>query len=187
MEGRWPNSCYFVGYFFLDLSNIARSIFVQFPSSLFSKRLVTVHVVHQSSRIDRTTVGKILLNMTSWLCKFSSMLNINPIHILKINSFDTYNYFHVSVLTKQTGMSSGGTEISDFLMPLTKILKNYIQELPQRSSFASSNVFIKWWPWIQAWFRGRSIITTNPEHPSSISQYYQTLVLWESVCVKSVF
>ena len=44
------------------------------------------------------------------------------------------------------------------------------------SSFASNKVFIRWWPWVQAWFRSRSIITTNPGRPSSISQYYQTLL-----------
>ena len=42
--------------------------------------------------------------------------------------------------------------------------------------FASNKVFIWWWPWVQAWFRGRSTITTNPGHPSSISQYYPTLL-----------
>ena len=30
--------------------------------------------------------------------------------------------------------------------------------------------------WIQAWFRGRSIIITNPERPSSNSRYPQTLL-----------
>ena len=46
----------------------------------------------------------------------------------------------------------------------------------QRSCFAASKIFIWWWTWVQAWFRGRSIITTNPERPISISQYYQTLL-----------
>ena len=44
------------------------------------------------------------------------------------------------------------------------------------SSFASCKVFIRRWLWVQAWFRGRSIITTNTGRPSSISQYYQTLL-----------
>ena len=46
----------------------------------------------------------------------------------------------------------------------------------KKSCFASNKVFIRWWPWVQAWFRGRSIITTNPGPPSSISQYYQTFL-----------
>ena len=29
--------------------------------------------------------------------------------------------------------------------------------------------------WVQAWFQGRSIITTSPERPSSISRQHQTL------------
>ena len=45
-----------------------------------------------------------------------------------------------------------------------------------KKSFASNKVFIRWWPWVQAWFQGWSIITTNPGHPSSISQFYQTLL-----------
>ena len=35
---------------------------------------------------------------------------------------------------------------------------------------------IRWWLWVQAGFRGRSIITTNPERPSCYSRYYQTLI-----------
>ena len=31
------------------------------------------------------------------------------------------------------------------------------------SSITSDKAFIRWWLWVQAWFRGRSIITTNPE------------------------
>ena len=32
--------------------------------------------------------------------------------------------------------------------------------------------------WVQAWFRGRSIITTNPECPSTYLRYHQTLLNW---------
>ena len=46
----------------------------------------------------------------------------------------------------------------------------------KKSSFASNKVFIRWWSWVQAWFRGRSIITTNPGCPSYTSQYYQILL-----------
>ena len=34
------------------------------------------------------------------------------------------------------------------------------------NSIASNKAFIRWWLWVQAWFRGRSIITTSPEHPA---------------------
>ena len=50
--GRWPYRCYFVGCCFQDLFNIARSILVQCPSSFFSIRLVSVHVLHPYSRTD---------------------------------------------------------------------------------------------------------------------------------------
>ena len=48
MGGRWPYSCYFVGCCLQDLFKIARSILVYLLSSLFSIRLVSVHVVHPS-------------------------------------------------------------------------------------------------------------------------------------------
>ena len=37
---------------------------------------------------------------------------------------------------------------------------------------------IRWWLWIQAWFRDRNIITIKPKRPSSNSQYHQTLWDW---------
>ena len=46
----------------------------------------------------------------------------------------------------------------------------------------SNKAFIRWWLWVQAWFRGQSIITTCPGRPSSISRYHQTLIvvpLWD--------
>ena len=65
----------------------------------------------------------------------------------------------------------------------------------QRSSFASSKVFIRWCPWVQGWFRGRSFITTNPGCPSSISQYrvpqqYLTIlpdfIGWCLICTNAI-
>ena len=50
------------------------------------------------------------------------------------------------------------------------------------NSIAFNSAFIRWWLWVQAWFWGQSIITTSPEHPSSISQHHQTL----SDCCRSV-
>ena len=52
--GKWPYSCCFMEYCFQDLFNIARSNLVQFLSSFFSMRLVSVHVVHPYSRINIT-------------------------------------------------------------------------------------------------------------------------------------
>ena len=53
MGGKWLYSCCFVRCCFLDFFSIARSILVQFPSSL-----VCIHVVHPQSRIDTTTAWK---------------------------------------------------------------------------------------------------------------------------------
>ena len=46
MRGRWPYSCCFVGRCFQELFSIACNLRVQFPSSFFSKRLVSIYVVH---------------------------------------------------------------------------------------------------------------------------------------------
>ena len=43
-------------------------------------------------------------------------------------------------------------------------------------SIASNKAFIRWWLWVQVWFWGWSIITTNPEHHISNSRYHQTLL-----------
>ena len=58
MDGGWPYSCCFVGCCFQHLFNIARSILVKLPSSFFSIRLVSVHVVHPYSSIDTTAAWK---------------------------------------------------------------------------------------------------------------------------------
>ena len=56
--GRWPYSWCLVGCCCQDLFRIARSILVQLPSSFFSSRFVSVHVVHPYSSIDVTAAWK---------------------------------------------------------------------------------------------------------------------------------
>ena len=58
MGVRWLYSCFFVGCCFQDLFKITRSNLVQFPSSLFSMRFVSVHVVHPYSSTDTTAARK---------------------------------------------------------------------------------------------------------------------------------
>ena len=58
MGGRWLYSCCFVGCCLQDLFNIARSILVWLPSSFFSIRLVSVHVVLPYCSIDMTAACK---------------------------------------------------------------------------------------------------------------------------------
>ena len=56
MGGKWPYSCCFVKCCFQF--NIARSILAKCPSSFFSIRFVSFHVVHPYSSIDTTAAWK---------------------------------------------------------------------------------------------------------------------------------
>ena len=58
MGGWWSYSCCFVRCCLLDLFNIARSILVLLPSSLFSIHLVRVRVVHLYNSIDTIVAWK---------------------------------------------------------------------------------------------------------------------------------
>ena len=59
--------CWFKVVFFF---NIARSILLQLPSSYFSVRLVSIHVVHPSYRIDTTAAWKKLRFILSYKSVF---------------------------------------------------------------------------------------------------------------------
>ena len=50
MGNRWPYSCCFVGFYLQDLFKIARSILEYLPSSFFSIRLISIHVVRRHDR-----------------------------------------------------------------------------------------------------------------------------------------
>ena len=56
--GRCPYNCCFMGCCFQDLFNTARSTLLQLPSSFFSIRFVSVHLVHPYNRIDTTSPWK---------------------------------------------------------------------------------------------------------------------------------
>ena len=77
MGGKWPYNCRFVGCCFKDLFNITRSILVQFPSSFFSMRFVSVHVVHPYCSIDTTAAWKksifILSCPVGWGCRIHQL------------------------------------------------------------------------------------------------------------------
>ena len=60
MGGWWPYSRCFVVCCPQDLFNIARSILVWLPFSFFSRRFVSVQIVHLYSSIDTTAAWKIL-------------------------------------------------------------------------------------------------------------------------------
>ena len=58
MGGKWSYSWCLVGCCLQDLFNIARNILVELPSSFFSSRFVSVHIVHPYSSIDTTAAWK---------------------------------------------------------------------------------------------------------------------------------
>ena len=58
MGGRWPYNCCFVGCCLQDLFHIARSILAFLPSSFFSIRLISVHVLHPYSSMDTNASWK---------------------------------------------------------------------------------------------------------------------------------
>ena len=60
MGGRWPYSWCSVGCCLQDLFEIVRSILVYLPSSFFSSRFVSVHIVHPHSSIETTAAWKTL-------------------------------------------------------------------------------------------------------------------------------
>ena len=86
-------------------------------------------------------------------------------------SCDTSHYTTRSYLKSNTCFEYRSMVSS---IPIEK--KLYTRTAAKKSRFASNKVFIRWWPWVQAWFRVRSIIAPNLGRPSSISLYYQTLL-----------
>ena len=58
MGGKWSYRYSFKAFYLQTLFSIACSILVQLPSSFFSIRLVSVHVVHPYSSIDTTAAWK---------------------------------------------------------------------------------------------------------------------------------
>ena len=87
--GRCPYSCFLVRCCFHDLFKTARSILVQLPSSLFSRRFVRVQVVQPYSSTDMTTTWK--------KCRFS--LSVRPNFHMTDNLFVASHAFLIRVLT----------------------------------------------------------------------------------------
>ena len=58
MGGRWLYRSCIMRYVFQDLSNVTRSILVQFPSLFFSIHFVSIHVVHPYNKMDSTVAWK---------------------------------------------------------------------------------------------------------------------------------
>ena len=83
MGDRCPYSYFFVGCCFQDMFNVARNILVQMPSSFFSLRLVSVHVVHPYSSIDTTAAWKKL----RFILFDSSAFNMTDSLLMAVHAF----------------------------------------------------------------------------------------------------
>ena len=75
--GKWPYSWCLVGCCRQDLFNIALNFLVELPSSFFSSRLVSVHVVHPYSSIDTTAAWKKLRFILSVRSDFHVIENLS--------------------------------------------------------------------------------------------------------------
>ena len=94
MGGRWPYSWCLVGCYRQDLFNFARSILVYLPSSFFSSRLVSVHVVHPYSSIDTTAAWKklhFILSVRSDFHMIDSLLIAVHAFVSRVSMFFSFD------------------------------------------------------------------------------------------------
>ena len=114
MSGRWPYSSCFVGCCFQDLFNIVGSVLVQLPSSFFSIRLVSVHVVHPYSSMNSIAAWKNLPFILSDRSVFyrndsqSKAVHAFASHVLLSFSVDEMlllRYVHLSTNFRESPMS----------------------------------------------------------------------------------
>ena len=59
MGGKWPYKCYYVGWCYQDLFKRARSTLELLPANLFSKRFLSIYVVHPYSSKETAKAEKI--------------------------------------------------------------------------------------------------------------------------------
>ena len=101
----WLYSCCFMECCFQDLFNIAHSILVQFPSSFFSVRRVSVNVVHPYSRIDTNAARKKLCFILSNRFDFHMIENL----LMAVDAFASCILMSVAVdetlLPRQVNLS----------------------------------------------------------------------------------
>ena len=92
MGGRWPYSCCYVGCCLQVLLLITRSILVLLPSSFFSMRLVSIHVVHLHS-INMTAAWKKL----HFILLVRSDFHMNNSLSIAVHAFASHLLMFVSV------------------------------------------------------------------------------------------
>ena len=112
MIGWWLCSCCFVGCYFGDLFNIARSILVQFLSGFFFIRLVRVrvsvrvHVVNTYNRIDTIAAWKKLSFILSYKSLFHKIDNLSiAIHAFANRILMSF-FVHETLLPKYVKLST---------------------------------------------------------------------------------
>ena len=108
-----------VGCCFPASFNIAWEILMSFPSSFFSKRLVSVHGVHPYGRIDMTTAWKKLHFILSEKFDFHMIDNLSiPVHAfvicILISSVDVKQLLRCAKLSTSFRAPPNSVEMSPF-------------------------------------------------------------------------
>ena len=117
MCGKWQYSWYFVGRCFQDLFDIARSILVQLSSSFFSKRFISILVVHPYIRMAMTVAQKKMRFISSDKSDFHMTDSLS----VAVHAFASYVLMSLSVdktlLPRKENLSIGfgGPSFSDLV------------------------------------------------------------------------
>ena len=93
MGSKWSYSCCLVGCCLQGLFNIALSILVKMPSSFFSIRLVSVHVVHPYCSIDTIAAWEKL----RFILSVRSDFHMNECLSLAVHAFASHVLMSISV------------------------------------------------------------------------------------------
>ena len=159
VRGQCPFSCCFVGCCFQDLSDLARSILVHFPSSFFSVRFFSVHVVHPYSRIGTTVTWKKLCFILSDRCDFHMIDNLSKA---------------VPVFTRRILIPFS---VDETLLPMYVYLSTYFRELLFR---------VKLYPFLLKYmYSVLSVFTWRLMPPAACSRLRSRDSAWVGVFAKS--
>ena len=143
MGDRWPYSCCFVGCCLQVLFNTACSILVQLPSSFFSIRLASIHVVHPYSSIDTIAAWKKLRFILSVMSD-SHMTDRLPIAVHAFASRVSFS-------------------VDETLLPRKVNLSTSFRELPFSADISPL--------WLKYIYSVLSALTWRPMPPAALSDY----------------
>ena len=153
MGCRWLYSCCFVECCFQDLFPTACSIFVQLPSSFFSIRLVSIHVMHPYSRMDTTAAWKKL----RFILSGRSYLHMTSGIPITIHAFASYILISFSV--------------DEMLFPRYENLSTSFRESP-------FSVEMSFWFWLNHTYSILSALTWRPMPPAAFSRLCSRDLTW---------